>query len=95
MEKCAICEGSIKNGYSNFMTDIDDNHFIIIRRVPSYICSQCGEAFFDLEVSKKLESMVDELKMMGMEVIIINYNQMTRTYFQSLLKERSPGANVV
>ena len=74
MIECTFCRGFVKKGNSNFMTDTDEDHFIIVKHVPSQICSQCGEVFYDMETTKKLESIINTTKEnINDEVVILNY----------------------
>lgn len=41
--KCFLCKGELREQHINFMIDVD-NCFIIVKNVPSQVCSQCGEA---------------------------------------------------
>ncbi len=37
-----LCKGQLEEQLTNFMIDVD-NCFIIVKNVPSQVCSQCGE----------------------------------------------------
>ena len=72
--KCYYCKGRMETGTVNFMTDIDN--FIIIKNVPGLVCSQCGEALFNMETSIRLEEMVNSIRaMFKTEVAIVDYNK--------------------
>ena len=56
--KCALCKGPTAYQETNFMIDID-NCFIIVKKVPGYICTQCGETVYDTETAKKLQNIIN------------------------------------
>ena len=73
--KCFFCKGHMEIGITNFMTDVD-NCFIIIKNVPAKVCSQCGEAVFDMKIALRLEELVNTMKSMcKTEVAIINFDE--------------------
>ena len=51
--KCFLCKGELREQLTNFMIDVD-NCFIIVKNVPSQVCSQCGEVSYSDEVAAKL-----------------------------------------
>ncbi|HAN09683.1 MAG TPA: type II toxin-antitoxin system MqsA family antitoxin [Clostridiales bacterium] len=69
---CFMCKGSTENGIVNHVVDIN-GAIIIIKNVPANVCSQCGEVFFDNEVAKKIEIIVEQAKENHAEITIINY----------------------
>ena len=72
--KCFMCKGDLKEKEVNYLVDLDKT-IIIIKSVPARVCTQCDEKFFDDEVAKKLEEMVNKLKELDTEVIIVNYKE--------------------
>lgn len=46
---------------------------IIVRRVPAFICTQCGEVYFTDDVMKNLELITDRLENLIKEVAIVDY----------------------
>lgn len=70
--KCFLCKGQLEERLTNFMIDVD-NCFIIVKNVPSQVCSQCGEVSYSDEVSAKLERIVRAVRKAVSEVAIVNY----------------------
>ena len=66
MEQCFFCKGSMKDGFTNYMLDLN-GHFIIIKNVPCHKCSQCGE------VSYSGATMAKILKNTLTEVAIVEF----------------------
>ncbi len=69
---CFLCKGTLRKQTTNFMTDID-NCFIIIKNVPSLVCSQCGEISYTDDVAAKLERIVKAVRQAVSEVAIVNF----------------------
>lgn len=72
MERCFYCKGLMKDGYSNYMADLN-GHFIIIRNVPCHKCTQCGEVSYSGEVAAQIERIVSKLREALTEVAIVEY----------------------
>jgi YgiT-type zinc finger domain-containing protein len=70
--KCFMCKGSLINKLTTFMVDID-SCIIIVKNVPSQVCSQCGEASYSNEVTKQLEKIVNSLRKSITEIAVVNY----------------------
>ena len=69
---CFLCKGTLEEKTTNFMADVD-NCFIIVKNVPSRVCSQCGEVSYSDEVAAKLERIVKAVRKDVSEVDIVNY----------------------
>ena len=74
--KCFMCKGETEKKLVNYLVDID-NTIIIIKEVPANVCKQCGERYFDNDVMKNLEKIIDEVKRVSIEISIVNYNEKT------------------
>ncbi len=69
-----MCKGETESKFVNYLVDIDNN-IIIIKEVPAHVCKQCGERYFDNDVMKNLEKIIDEVKRVSMEISIVNYRE--------------------
>ena len=58
---------------TNYIADLD-NCIIIIKNVPSLVCTQCGEKYYDNNTMKKIESILDSLENIITEVAVVNYD---------------------
>ena len=58
---------------TNYIADLD-NCIIIIKNVPSLVCTQCGEKYYDNNTMKKIESILDSLENIITEVDVVNYD---------------------
>ena len=70
--KCFFCTGTMVDGLTTDMTDLG-SCVIIIRNVPCHKCTQCGEVSYTLDVSERLEQIVDSLRDSVTEVAILKY----------------------
>jgi len=72
---CFMCKGSMHDGFSNFTADMG-KCIVIIKNVPSKICSQCGESSFDDETAIRLEKIARSLaEPIRAEVAIVSYTE--------------------
>jgi YgiT-type zinc finger domain-containing protein len=73
MSECIMCKGNLVDKETNFIADLD-NCIIIVKGVPSQVCSQCGEVSYSHEVAIQLEKIVNQMKNAMTEVAIVHYN---------------------
>lgn len=71
--KCFMCKGDMINKNTNYILDLDGS-IIIIKNVPSLVCNQCGEVFYENEVMKRIEKIIDLFKNALTEIAIVNYD---------------------
>ncbi len=69
---CFLCRGSMENGLTTFTTEVN-GCVIIIKGVPSHICTQCGEISYSDEVAARLEEIVQQMKNSSLEIAITTY----------------------
>ena len=72
--KCIFCKGNIADGVTTDVTDLA-SCVIVVRNVPCHRCTQCGEVSFSIDVSERLEKIVDTLRASDSvtEVAIVKY----------------------
>lgn len=70
---CFICKGAIEHKLTTFTVDLG-HCIIIVKNVPSEVCSQCGEISYSHDVAMQLEKIVDTMKKSVTEIAVINYN---------------------
>lgn len=73
MNECIMCKGILENKKTNFIADLD-NCIIIVKDVPSQVCSQCGEVSYSHEVALQLEKIINQMKDVMTEVAIVHYS---------------------
>lgn len=69
---CLKCKGELKENKINYMADLEKT-IIIIKGVPATVCGNCGEQYFNDEVSENIEKIVEQLKSLSAEVTVVNY----------------------
>ena len=72
MKKCTFCKGETKDGFSTFTVDLD-NCVVVIRNVPSMICSQCGETYYTTEVMQQIYNIAQSMRQTMTEIAVVNY----------------------
>lgn len=71
---CFMCEGELEEKKVNYIVDLE-NTIIIIKGVPAKVCAKCGEQYFDDDIAKNIEEIVNQLKKLSTEVTIVNYKE--------------------
>ena len=69
---CFLCKGTLEDRQTTFMVDIG-NSIIIVKNVPSQVCTQCGETTYTDGVAAELERIVNEARETITEVTIVSY----------------------
>jgi YgiT-type zinc finger domain-containing protein len=71
--KCVICkEGEYRAGFVTVVLTRDEST-VVIKKVPGYICSQCGEYELDSEVLKSVQAIAESAFQKHAEVEIIGF----------------------
>lgn len=69
---CFMCKGHTVHKQTNFMVDLG-NSIIIVKKVPSIVCDQCGEVSYEDSVAHNLERIVDKLRDTEAEITVASY----------------------
>jgi YgiT-type zinc finger domain-containing protein len=59
--RCPLCGGEKQSGTTTFAVDLKFG-VVVVREVPAFVCSQCGDAWIDDRVAAKLQSFVAEAR---------------------------------
>ncbi len=70
---CLLCGGKLEDKPTTFMVDL--NHcIVIVKKVPSQVCSQCGEVSYSNGVAKQLEGIVGTIQANALtEIAVVSY----------------------
>jgi len=68
-----MCKGDMISKNTNYILDLDGS-IIIIKNVPSLACNQCGEVFYENEVMKRIEKIIDLFRNALTEIAVVNYD---------------------
>jgi len=72
---CFMCKGTVQDGFSTFTTDMG-GCVVVIKNVPSFVCSQCGEISYNGEVAQRLEQIVESITgSASAEVAVVSYSE--------------------
>ncbi len=69
---CFMCKGPLEQGTATFMADLG-TCIVIVKNVPAFICSQCGETSYSDETAKKLEQIVNSLRAHVTDIAVTDY----------------------
>lgn len=58
---CPICEGKVESDKTTFTVDLTSG-VVLVRDVPAFVCTQCGEEWIDNPTSIKLEAIAARAK---------------------------------
>ena len=72
--KCFMCKGDLKDKLTTYMVDLG-NCIVIVKKVPSQVCEQCGEVSYSNNVAIQLEKIVNSMKTALTEIAVINYTE--------------------
>lgn len=73
MNNCIMCKGNLEDRKTNFIADLGDC-IIIVKDVPSQVCSQCGEVSYSHDVAVQLEKIVNRMKDTLTEIAVVHYS---------------------
>ena len=73
---CFMCKGTMQDGFSNYTADMG-KCVVIIKNVPSQVCSQCGEVSYNDETAGRLEKIVHSLTQpIKAEIAVVSYTEL-------------------
>ncbi len=58
---CPLCGGEKQLGTTTFAVDLKFG-VVVVREVPAFVCSKCGDAWIDDPVAAKLETIVADAR---------------------------------
>ena len=69
---CFMCKGSLEDKLTTFLVDAE-NCIVVVKNVPSQVCSQCGETSYSDNVASHLEEIADAALKALTEIAVVNY----------------------
>ena len=71
--KCVMCKGGeLAPGKTTVKVQREET-LVIIKDVPADVCLDCGEAYLDVNVARKIEQQVEEAVARHTEIEILRY----------------------
>ena len=71
--KCVMCKGGERAPGKTTVKVQRGETLVIIKDVPADVCQDCGEAYLDGNVAKKIEQQVEEAVARHTEIEILRY----------------------
>lgn len=72
--KCFSCAAKMEEGFTTHTTEFNDS-LIIIRHVPCFKCTECGEIFYSDDVMEKIEKILNIAKKNFGELFITEFEK--------------------
>ncbi|MFA6143366.1 MAG: type II toxin-antitoxin system MqsA family antitoxin [Sulfurimonas sp.] len=74
MTSCPLCKGFIVERISTFTTDLGSG-VVVVRDVPAFVCSQCGEEWLSDTTAMKLENIVESARQKHVTVEVARWSE--------------------
>ena len=71
---CPTCGGERSAGRTTFTAELGVG-VVVVRQVPAQVCDQCGEAWIDDSVARRLEEIVEAARARGAEVEVVEWDR--------------------
>lgn len=71
---CIECGHNLGNKPKRYVAELE-NCVLIIKNVPTHVCPVCGERYYDNNVARKIEKIVNQFKGLIEEVAILEYDK--------------------
>ena len=72
--RCPLCGGEKQPGTTTFAVDLKFG-VVVVREVPAFVCTKCGNAWIDDLVAAKLESIVADARCKQAVVEVTQWQQ--------------------
>ncbi len=72
--QCPLCGGEKQPGTTTFAVDLKTG-VVVVRDVPAFVCTKCGDAWIDDPVAAKLESIVADARRKHAVVEVTQWQQ--------------------
>ena len=69
---CFFCKGDMKPSTTTYFEELE-NCCVIVKNVPCFECSQCGEVIYTADVTARLDEIIESITDLMTEVAIVNY----------------------
>jgi YgiT-type zinc finger domain-containing protein len=73
-ERCPLCGGEKKDGYTIYTVDLGFG-IVILKDVPAKVCSQCGEVWIVDDVASNLEKIVELARKNRLQLELISFSE--------------------
>ena len=59
--RCLLCHGEMEKSTVSYTIDRKGYH-LFVKEIPAYVCSQCGEKYFDEKEVEAIQNMIKALE---------------------------------
>jgi len=59
MNKCFYCNGQLEEQLTTFVYE-DDSQFWVVRNVPAFVCTQCGEKEYSQATTRRVLTLLKQ-----------------------------------
>lgn len=59
--RCLLCNGEMEKTTASYTVDRKGYH-LFIEEIPAYVCSQCGERYFEERETEAIQNMIKALE---------------------------------
>ena len=70
---CPLCKGDMSPGKTILPFELNNGKVIVVLNVPARICDQCGEEYVDMDVTRKVEQLLDRAEKDGLSMGFVEY----------------------
>lgn len=67
--KCLFCNGEMEKTTASYTVDRKGYH-LFIEKIPAYVCSQCGEKYFEEREAEAIQKMIKALEEKLQDVLV-------------------------
>ncbi|MBI4653437.1 MAG: type II toxin-antitoxin system MqsA family antitoxin [Nitrospirae bacterium] len=67
--KCLFCNGEMEKASVSYTVDRNGYH-LFIEKIPGYVCSQCGERYFEEKEVEAIQNMIKALEEKLKDVLV-------------------------
>ena len=74
--KCPLCKGKMAKGKkTNLPYEFNGEKIIVVRNVPALVCGQCGEAFVEINILRRVEKILAKAARDGLVMGFVEYDK--------------------
>lgn len=73
--KCLFCKREMVEQKAAYMAELGDS-IVVVKKVPTLVCQQCGAKVYTDEVAATLENIVAKAKEMDAEITVLNFPEL-------------------
>ena len=67
--RCLLCHGEMEKSTVSYTIDRKGYH-LFVKEIPAYVCSQCGEKYFDEKEVEAIQNMINALEEKMQNILI-------------------------